>query len=74
MKSIDALQRQIGVNIYSARMGRNIALRSLAKESGTSLGNLSKIENGTGNPTVETLVRLCRAMNVPLNRILPEIL
>jgi len=49
-----------------------MSLGELARRSGLSKQTLSKIEQGTGNPTVETLSMLAAALGVPARRLLTE--
>lgn len=53
----------IGKAIRDTRTGR-YTLEALAALAGISIGQLSQIENGRGNPTVEMLVRIGEAFNV----------
>jgi DNA-binding XRE family transcriptional regulator len=54
----------IGRVVKAWREERGIALTELAKRANTAQGNLSRIEEGTGNPTIETLVKLCHVLNI----------
>lgn len=49
-----------------------MSLGDLARRSGLSKQTLSKIEQGSGNPTVETLSLLGAALDVPARRLLTE--
>ena len=49
-----------------------MSLGELARRSGLSKQTLSKIEQGSGNPTVETLALLGAALDVPARRLLTE--
>ncbi|OIJ92668.1 helix-turn-helix domain-containing protein [Streptomyces colonosanans] len=49
-----------------------MSLGELARRSGLSKQTLSKIEQGLGNPTVETLALLGAALDVPTRRLLTE--
>ena len=53
--------------IKSARVGRGISLSELARISGVAKANLSKIEMGNANPTLETLWALANALRVRLS-------
>ena len=55
--------RAIGQAIRNTRHGR-YTVESLAERAGISIGQLSQIENGRGNPTVEMLIRIGAAFNV----------
>jgi transcriptional regulator with XRE-family HTH domain len=49
-----------------------MSLGELARRSGVSKQTLSKIEQGEGNPTVETLSLLGAALDVSARRLLTE--
>jgi transcriptional regulator with XRE-family HTH domain len=64
LHTTDAEQfRAIGKAIRDTRTGR-YTLEALVARAGISIGQLSQIENGRGNPTVEMLVRIGEAFNV----------
>jgi transcriptional regulator with XRE-family HTH domain len=53
----------LGGVIRVTRQGR-LSLEELAARAGISAGQLSQIENGTGNPTVEMLMKLADALDL----------
>ena len=59
-------------NVRRFRRERAMSLGELARRSGLSKQTLSKIEQGTGNPTVETLALLGTALDLPARRLLTE--
>ncbi|MFK0159806.1 helix-turn-helix domain-containing protein [Streptomyces sp. NPDC090493] len=59
-------------NVRRFRLERAMSLGELARRSGLSKQTLSKIEQGSGNPTVETLSLLGAALDVPARRLLTE--
>jgi transcriptional regulator with XRE-family HTH domain len=59
-------------NVRRFRQERAMSLGELARRSGLSKQTLSKIEQGSGNPTVETLALLGAALDVPARRLLTE--
>jgi transcriptional regulator with XRE-family HTH domain len=63
----DASQlRTLGAAIRDSRKGR-LSLENLAERAGVSLGQLSQIENGAGNPSVEMLIRIAGALGLDLS-------
>jgi transcriptional regulator with XRE-family HTH domain len=62
-KSIEAA---IGAEVRSLRKKHDMTVMDLAKQSGLSIGMLSKIENGTTSPSLSTLQGLANALNVPI--------
>jgi transcriptional regulator with XRE-family HTH domain len=59
-------------NVRRFRRERNLSLGELARRSGVSKQTLSVLENGAGNPTVDTLAALGAALDVPPRRLLAE--
>ncbi|MFE0679142.1 helix-turn-helix domain-containing protein [Streptomyces sp. NPDC058867] len=59
-------------NVRQFRLERAMSLGELARRSGLSKQTLSKIEQGAGNPTVETLSLLGAALDLPARRLLTE--
>jgi transcriptional regulator with XRE-family HTH domain len=71
----DALAHEnalVARNVRRFRLERAMSLGELARRSGLSKQTLSKIEQGSGNPTVETLSLLGAALDVPARRLLTE--
>lgn len=58
---------EIGQIVRKVRRENHLTLDQLVVLSGISKGNLSKIENGQGNPSLDTLCRLARALNITLH-------
>lgn len=48
--------------LTEARIEAGLTQKELSKRSGIAQGDISKIENGIANPTIETLFRLASAM------------
>jgi transcriptional regulator with XRE-family HTH domain len=59
-------------NTRRFRLERAMSLGELSRRSGLSKQTLSKIEQGEGNPTVETLAQLGAALDLPARRLLTE--
>lgn len=67
---LDQLTVQIARAIRAHRQARGLTVAALAAKAGLSKSSLTTIENGLGNPSVETLWRLASAMDVSLGAIL----
>jgi transcriptional regulator with XRE-family HTH domain len=67
---LGALAAKIGAAVRELRDARRWSLGELARASGLSKTILAKIERGDGNPSVETLWRVSRALGVPLGTLL----
>ena len=51
------------------RLERAISLSELARRAGVSKATLSSLERGTGNPSVDTVWALAKALNVPFGAL-----
>jgi transcriptional regulator with XRE-family HTH domain len=56
----------VGQKVRELRSTRNLGVRDLAKRSGISANTLCLIESGKSSPTVSTLQRLARGLQVPI--------
>ncbi len=56
--------KQFGREVRRSRKYLNESLPVVAKRAGISKSLLSRIENGKGNPTFNTIMALCRALYV----------
>ncbi|RVX42617.1 XRE family transcriptional regulator [Nonomuraea polychroma] len=59
-------------NVRLLREQRGMSLAELARQAGLAKQTLSTIEQGTGNPTVETLFSIADALGVPVTRLVAE--
>lgn len=59
----------LGQTIRSSRRGV-LSLEALAKRAGMSAGQLSRIENGSGNPSIEILLRIADALGLELTDLI----
>lgn len=59
--------KQLGAYIRATRKEQNITLPALADKAGITKGNLSKIENGNGNPCYTTLLKLGGALSLKVS-------
>lgn len=67
---LDLVARRIGRVVRAHRSERGLSLGDLAREAGLSKSILAKIEADGGNPSVETLWRISRALGLPLGALL----
>lgn len=58
--------RVLGDRIRTARRARRISQEQLYLRAGISRNVLQKIESGRQNPTLHTLLRIARVLDVPL--------
>lgn len=59
-------------NVRLLREQRGMSLAELARQAGLAKQTLSTIEQGTGNPTVDTLFSVAEALGVPVTRLVAE--
>ncbi|MGW8379465.1 XRE family transcriptional regulator [Streptomyces sp. ODS28] len=59
-------------NLRAARHRRGISLSELSRKSNIGKATLSQLESGTGNPTIETVFSLSRALELPISDLLEQ--
>ena len=67
-----ALQRTLGSHVRRLRKARGLSQAALATAAGVSVGNLSMIESGRGNPRATTLAAIAAALEVNPTSLLVE--
>lgn len=60
----------LGVKVARLRDRRGMSQEALAKRAGIHRVSLANIERGAKTPTLATLVRLAKALRVPVARLL----
>ena len=67
-KEYDAIQPELDVirAIVDARNSQNMTQKELAERTGINQADISKLENGTRNPSVNLLKRLADGMGMAL--------
>jgi transcriptional regulator with XRE-family HTH domain len=58
---------RIGQLIADARRRQGLSIRELADKSGVSYQNITKIENGKYNVSIDILGKLCRALDLKID-------
>jgi transcriptional regulator with XRE-family HTH domain len=59
----------LGERLRALREGRNLSQSDVAKKTGLLRCNISRVENGHTTPSVETLERFARALDVPMYQL-----
>ena len=59
-------ERQIVRAIVEGRQAKNLTQEQLAEVTGINQANISRLENGTANPSLRTLKRLAEGMGMEL--------
>ena len=60
----------VGQAISEARMEKGLSQRELSKKTGIMQADISKIEQGKGNPTIITLQRISKSLDCPIAKLL----
>lgn len=63
----------LGRNLQTLRLAKGLSLSQLANNAGIAKSNLSRIEQGDGNPTIETIWRLAVQLNVPFGDLIARV-
>src|SRR5919199_3395634 len=63
---------QVAREIRAHREARGLSLSATAARAGLSKTSLATIESGAGNPSLETLWRIARALDVTVGTLLAE--
>jgi len=66
------MQVAVGETIKRIRMSKNLSLRELASKAGLSATSLSNIEKNMNSPTLESLAKICDALQVHMIDLLEE--
>jgi len=69
---LERLAGHIGVSLRAHRVARSMSLGDLSRACGLSRTILARIEGGAGNPSLETLWRISRALDIPLGALLEQ--
>ncbi len=64
--------QNLAKRIKTLREQKNYSLSALAKKAGISKSNLSGIEEGKTNPTINTLWTIANALNVPFGELIED--
>lgn len=73
MTTVSSLMEQVGGRLRALREQRKRTLQELADTAGVSIGHISMIERGKGNPSFNTLVQIAHALGVPLAQLLHDV-
>ena len=63
----------LGRNIQKLRLAKGLSLSQLALDAGLAKSNLSRIEQGEGNPTIETIWRLAVQLDTPFGDLIASL-
>ncbi|PXX98603.1 helix-turn-helix domain-containing protein [Halomonas sp. LBP4] len=63
----------LGQHLQTLRLAQGWSLSQLAAAAGIAKSNLSRLEQGNGNPTLDTIWRLAVQLNVPFGTLVAPI-
>ncbi|MEV4258520.1 XRE family transcriptional regulator [Spirillospora sp. NPDC049652] len=66
----ESVRDMLAANLRRARAERGLSLSELSRRSKIGKATLSQLEAGAGNPTIETVFSLSRALEVPISDLL----
>ena len=69
---MQTIVQALALNLKRKRLERALSLSELARVSGLSKATLSGLERGTGNPSIDTVWALARALNVPFGDLFDD--
>ena len=65
--------KNLGINIKSERLRKNISQESLAEMTNISRNSVSLIETGKINPTILKVIDIAKALKVDINVLIRDI-
>jgi transcriptional regulator with XRE-family HTH domain len=69
MDDVEELVNAVGPRLRALRQQRNVTLTGLSQSTGISVSTLSRLESGSRRPTLELLLALAKAHQVPLEQL-----
>jgi len=69
---VDAVVQAVGPRLRALRQRKDTTLTELSETTGISISTLSRLESGQRKATLELLLPLTRALQVPLDELLDE--
>ncbi|WP_110598415.1 helix-turn-helix domain-containing protein [Salinicola lusitanus] len=63
----------LGRHLQALRQAQGLSLTQLAARAGIAKSNLSRLEQGSGNPTIDTLWRLAKQLGVPFGTLVAPV-
>jgi transcriptional regulator with XRE-family HTH domain len=71
--SVDAIYKELGKRIVTARKARNMSQEQLAAASDVDRSHIGFIEQGRRKPTVSTLYKITRAIDISLEQLFKDL-
>lgn len=62
--------KQLGAKIKSLRLEKNMSQIELANRCDFEKGNMNRIEAGRTSPTLKTLLKISKALDIPIKELM----
>ena len=66
------IYKEIGKRLRKVRQERRYTISSIAKKTGISQSSITKYEKGQDKISIEALIKICNALNIPLTFLFEE--
>jgi transcriptional regulator with XRE-family HTH domain len=66
------LQAKLGERIRAIRAKKDMTQNELAIECDFEKASMSRIESGQANPTIRTLYKICKALNITITELFKD--
>jgi len=70
---ISPAHQRFGHNLRAARRTAGLSLEGLARQSGVSWSYIGRLERGTANPALTTILKLAHGIGVEPNTLLADL-
>ena len=70
MNNLDSLSKEFGKRIKIERIKKEVSQEKLAELSGLHRTTLGTIENGKTSPTLDSIAKIAKALNVKMSELL----
>jgi transcriptional regulator with XRE-family HTH domain len=70
--AVDSPEIRVGLKMKHRRLLKGLTLKALAELAGCSESMLSRVENGTANPSINTMHRVALALGIPVSGLFQE--
>jgi transcriptional regulator with XRE-family HTH domain len=70
--SADGIVKTVSRNLKRIRTLRGLSLADVARDSRVARATLYQLENGNGNPTIDTLFAISTALAVPMSELITD--
>lgn len=68
----EAIQSELSRLLREERQAKGLSMTSVAEKAGLSQQMVSYVERGMRQPTLDTLLRICEAMDLELPKLLDD--